>query len=320
MSAPSPDPKAGLHPRNRHRHRYDFRELIQSFPALAPFVRPNAYGDVTIDFAEPAAVKALNQALLRHDYGIAPWDIPAGYLCPPIPGRADYVHHAADLLAADAGSGEAPRGPAVAVLDIGVGANCIYPIIGTHDYGWRFVGTEIDPRALENARWIVEANAALSRLVECRRQHSASALFRGVIRPGERFELTLCNPPFHASRAAATAGTRRKLRNLGGSKSGGLVRNFGGQANELWCPGGELAFVRRLIAESGEFAENCRWFTTLVAQAAHLPPIRDALTRVQATDQRTIPMRQGQKQSRIVAWTFHPVRKSSTRPTATGSR
>ena len=71
-------------------------------------MRPNQFGDESVDFANPAAVKALNRALLRQDYGLDYWDIPAGYLCPPIPGRADYVHYLADLLAADRGGG-APR-------------------------------------------------------------------------------------------------------------------------------------------------------------------------------------------------------------------
>ncbi|WP_213976832.1 RlmF-related methyltransferase, partial [Serratia marcescens] len=84
-----PQQKSGLHPRNRHRSRYDFPALIASCPALAPFVKPNAWGDVSVDFADPAAVKMLNRALLQHFYGIEHWDIPADYLCPPIPGRAD---------------------------------------------------------------------------------------------------------------------------------------------------------------------------------------------------------------------------------------
>jgi hypothetical protein len=106
-------------------------------------VARNRYGTESIDFANPAAVKALNQALLKKFYDIAHWDIPPGYLCPPIPGRADYIHHVADLLA---GEHEVaiPRGPSVAVLDIGIGANCVYPIVGCHDYGWQFVGTDID--------------------------------------------------------------------------------------------------------------------------------------------------------------------------------
>ena len=141
-----PIEKDALHPRNRHRARYDFPQLVHSYAELAAFVQRNKFGDESIDFANPAAVKALNRALLLHFYGITNWDIPAGYLCPPIPGRADYLHYLADLLA-DGNGGVVPRGPAVRVLDVGMGANCIYPIIGHQEYGWQFVGTEIDPVA-----------------------------------------------------------------------------------------------------------------------------------------------------------------------------
>ena len=303
-----PTEKPGLHPRNPHRVRYDFPQLTQCCPALAPFVARNRHGTESIDFANPAAVKALNQALLKDFYGIAHWDIPPGYLCPPIPGRADYIHHVADLLAGNREEA-IPRGSSVAVLDIGVGANCVYPIVGCHDYGWRFVGTDIDPVALRNARRIVANNPALAGLVECRRQSSSLAVFRGVVAPGETFALSICNPPFHASREEAAAGTRRKLRNLSGAKNPATVLNFGGQAIELTCAGGELGFVRRMIAESASFPDICRWFTTLVAQGAHLPAIQQALKVAQVAEVRIIPMAQGQKQSRIVAWTFQPKRQ-----------
>ena len=89
--------KEQLHPRNRFRAGYDFGRLIASSPRLAAFVAPNAYGNVSIDYADPAAVKALNQALLKDAYGLD-WDLPPDYLCPPIPGRSEYLHHLADLL------------------------------------------------------------------------------------------------------------------------------------------------------------------------------------------------------------------------------
>ena len=295
--------KENLHPRNRHRAPYDFRQLAACCPALAPFVRLNRYGGESIDFADPAAVKTLNQALLKHFYGVASWDIPPGYLCPPIPGRADYVHHVADLLASER-NGTIPRGATVSVLDVGVGANCVYPIIGSHEYGWRFVGTETNLVALRNAQQVVAANPSLARLVECRHQPSSDAIFRNVIKPGECFDATLCNPPFHASPEDAAAGTQRKLKNLSGKNLTSPILNFGGQATELWCEGGELSFIRRMIAESAQFAEQCRWFTTLVSKSEHLPSIYRALKAVNAADVKTIAMAQGQKKTRVVAWMF----------------
>ncbi len=96
-----------LHPRNPHRERYNFKQLIETNPALKPFVRPNAFGDESIDFSNPAAVLMLNKSLLKHFYKIDFWEIPDGYLCPPIPGRADYIHNMADLLSEN-NSGKIP--------------------------------------------------------------------------------------------------------------------------------------------------------------------------------------------------------------------
>ena len=309
MPQPSKDLLAGktvLHPRNPHRARYDFPALVEASPPLAAFVQVNQFGDASVDFANPQAVKALNQALLKHFYGIAHWDIPAGYLCPPIPGRADYLHYVADLLA-ESNGGAVPRGKGVTVLDIGVGANCIYPIIGHQTYGWRFVGSETDPIALRAARSIVAANPALQGSIDCRRQPEARQVLAGLAKRGELFDATICNPPFFASLAAAEAGTRRKTVGLGSRPAGRSVppvRNFGGQASELWYPGGEEVFVRQLVRESKAQPESSFWFTTLISQSHTLPGIYKELQWAEAAEVRTIDMAQGQKKSRLVAWTF----------------
>jgi len=295
--------KERLHPRNRFRAGYDFPGLIACSPALAPFVAPNAYGDPSVDYADPAAVKALNQGLLGSAYGLNAWDVPPGYLCPPIPGRSDYLHYLADLIGAAAGSAGFRRG-AVAVLDIGTGASCIYPLIGASEYGWRFVGSEIDPVALRWARGLVAAHSAVADLIECRLQTSPPECFTGVVHAGEVFDLSMCNPPFHTSAEEAAAGSRQKRRHLGGTGRATAALNFGGTDGELWCDGGELAFVRRMIAQSAERPAQCRWFTTLVSKSAHLPRLHQALGEVGAADVRTIEMAHGQKKSRILAWTF----------------
>lgn len=297
----APAVKAGLHPRNPHRERYDFDRLIAASPELADFVSLNAYADASIDFASPAAVRALNRALLLSEYGIRDWDIPAQYLCPPIPGRADYLHYLADLLAED-NAGDIPRGSAVKALDIGTGANCVYPLIGQRAYGWQFVGTDIDPAALANAQAILNANAGLAEAITLRLQISHQAIFKGVVQADEHFDLTLCNPPFHASLAEASAGTQRKWKNLGKQVARKTVLNFGGQGTELWCTGGEEAFVCRMIEESTQV--NSLWFTTLISKSASLPGVYRALENAGVLDSRTVEMTQGQKQSRFVAWTF----------------
>ena len=304
----SDNTKSELHPRNRHRARYDFDQLIHASSALAPYVKLNEYGEASIDFSNAQAVRALNQALLKQFYTVCAWDIPKQYLCPPIPGRADYLHYLADLLS-EGNAGVIPHGQSVRVLDIGVGANMVYPLIGTREYGWQFVGADIDAKALNNARQIVEANA-LSDVIELRLQTSPASIFRGVIKQGEKFALTMCNPPFHGSLEDAHAGTQRKWRGLGKtpvkrlSSSKSPVLNFGGQNAELYCEGGEQAFVTAMIKESKQYAAQCVWFTTLISKAANLPSVYRALKTVNALEVKTIEMAQGQKKSRIVAWTF----------------
>ncbi|MEJ5863857.1 23S rRNA (adenine(1618)-N(6))-methyltransferase RlmF [Pseudomonas farsensis] len=297
--------KPTLHPRNRHQGRYDFPALIKAHPDLARFTIINPYGNPSIDFANPEAVRVFNRALLKAQYGIAHWDIPADYLCPPIPGRADYIHVLADLLGED-NAGEVPRGAQVRALDIGVGANCIYPLLGHSDYRWRFVGTDIDAVALASANAIVQANK-LDKAISLRLQAQPRHILSGLLQDGERFEVTLCNPPFHASREEATRGSQRKWKNLGKQdpKRKLPVLNFGGQNNELWCEGGEIRFVTQLVNESVQYAQQVLWFSSLVSKASNLPAIEAALKKVGAKALRTLEMGQGQKQSRLVAWSFH---------------
>lgn len=300
--------KLKLHPRNKHRERYDFAQLVKSNTTLTQYVRLNEYGDTSIDFSDPQAVKALNQALLKQFYDISVWDIPKQYLCPPIPGRADYLHYLADLLH-ETNSYTPKAGGCVRVLDVGVGANMIYPLIGTRDYGWHFIGVDIERRALQNAQQIIDANG-LSNAIELRLQTSAECIFKGIIHQGETFALTMCNPPFHGSLQEAQAGTKRKWQGLGKQTAKHTIDhisaklNFGGQNAELYCEGGEKAFISRMITESKSYATQCLWFTTLVSKADSLPSIYKSLKKVNALQVKTIEMAQGQKQSRIIAWTF----------------
>lgn len=269
--------KSGLHESNAHRGRYDFKKLIASEPSLASFVIKNPKGEDSINFSDPKAVKMLNKALLAAYYNIDFWDIPEHYLCPPIPGRADYIHRVAELL-----DGEVKgkyRHQNVRALDVGVGANCIYPIVGVTQYGWHYTGSDVDPKSIDSAANIVERNVALNGKIELVQQMSESHIYRGVIQPNDRFDVTTCNPPFHRSAEDAAMGSQRKLDNLKANqrkkgvksqnspvKQGKPTLNFGGQNAELWCEGGEAAFIRRMANESQAFSSQVLWFTTLISK------------------------------------------------------
>ena len=295
--------KSQLHPRNRHRNQYDFDALVKSCPELAPFVILNDNDIQSINFFDQHAVKALNKALLLHHYGIKYWDIPQGYLTPPVPGRADYIHYLADLLAAS-NDNKIPKGQNVKCFDISTGANCIYPIIGQHEYGWSFVATEVDPAGLESARKIVDENTNLKKSVEIREQANKNLFFQGVMGEKETFDLSICNPPFHSSKKDADTANRRKLRRISTKEASRRKLNFGGKANELWTAGGEELFIRNMIHESRIFANNCFWFSSLVSKEDNLQSVYQAFKKAKVVEYKTIKMGQGNKKSRLVAWTF----------------
>ena len=287
-------------------NKYNFPELIQAVPELGEFVKMNAYGNESIDFFNAEAVKLLNKALLKSNYGIAHWDIPANYLCPPIPGRAEYMHQVADLLYKNNPEylQDKKLGNNIRVLDVGVGANCIYPIVGAHDYNWNFVGTDIDEKAITASQRIVNENDSLQHKIELRHQKNAHDIFHGIILPNEKFHLTVCNPPFHASLQEAQQGNLRKNRNLKNTRNTKLQLNFGGHGTELWCEGGEETFIEKMILQSAVYSNQVLWFSSLVSKESTLKKIQLKLEYVDAREMKILPMQLGNKVSRIVAWSF----------------
>ena len=290
-----------LHPRNKHQGLYDFEKLVQVVPALQQFVVKNPKGENTIDFSNADAVYLLNKALLFSEYNLSYWETPKGYLCPPIPSRADYVHYVADLISEDLG--ELAKGSDICVLDIGVGANLIYPIIGVMEYDWTFVGTDTEMDSLRNAHQLVKENPYLKTNVQLRWQENKQFIFKNVVERKDYFDAVVCNPPFFKSKEEALGQNARKVKNLGlkGDKN---QQNFAGQSNELWCDGGELKFITAMMYESDKIKNQVNWFTALVSNKDHLVNLQNTLKKIGAKRTRVVPMAQGNKQSRFIAWSF----------------
>lgn len=298
-----PGIKTNLHPRNRNREPYDLGALISVNPALTNYIKPNKYGANSIDFSNPAAVRILNKSILNYYYKIEYWEFPEENLSPPIPGRADYIHHMADLLCEN-NFGVIPTGDKVICLDVGTGASCIYPIIGVTEYNWKFIGSDIDPKSIESANNIVNCNTSLKNRVEFRLQKNPKDIFYKIIDSEEKIDLSICNPPFHSSAEDAQEGTRKKVKNLSGKNDKTPELNFAGTSNELIYEGGEYEFIQSMLRESKNFAKNCYWFSTLVSKQSNLKGIYKSLEKLGATQIRTKPMGTGNKSTRIVMWTF----------------
>ncbi len=281
--------------------RYDLKRLAKHYAVLQKYIVLNPSGEETIDFSSSSAVYELNKAMLLADFKLADYHLPTGYLIPPIPGRLDYLLHVRDFLSEKLNNIVDSK---LHGLDIGTGANGIYCILGAQHFNWTMVGTESDAKAVEIAKANIQHTKVLQDKIEIRHQEDKSFLFRNIIQPNERFDFTICNPPFHSSREEALKGSLRKLKNLGdATDKKELSLNFEGQANELWCNGGEALFIKRLIRESILFKDQVKVFTSLVAKADSLLKIEKQLKKAKA-NYHIISMSQGNKKSRCVLWWF----------------
>ncbi len=278
-----------LHPNNKHNNGYDFSLLEKVYPEITNFLIEK-HQHTTIDFSDPAAVKALNTALLAGYYSVEWWKFPDGHLCPPIPGRVDYIHHLHDLI---------PKQDKVTVLDIGTGATCIYPLLGNAVYDWHFVATDIDPKSLASAQKIVRHNN-LEDSIEFRYQKDETSILKNIIQPEDVFSVTMCNPPFYKSEEEARGANRRKSRNLNNNP----VRNFSGNSNELWYKGGEKAFLHTYLYESSLLPNASIWFTSLVSKKENVTSLQASAKKLGVKEFRIIPLQQGNKVTRIVCWQF----------------
>ena len=297
-----------MHPRNVFAAANpDFAALAATHPRLLPYLVETKDGRRTIDFASWDATVELNRALLDTFYGVKHWDVPRGHLCPPAANRANYVHWIEDLLelSRPASASASAAGPAVVGLDVGVGASCVYPLIGASLNGWRFVGIDVTDVAVASARANAAGNPAIRHLIEIRDARTFSLRRRDSARDGsvilpaieedERFAFCMCNPPFFDLDRSASE-RRRPNR----------ASDFGGSDAETACPGGERAFTARIFEDSLLLRDRVHWYTTMCGKKETVKHLRRALAsreaRVAAV--RTTVFRQGKTARWGVAWSF----------------
>jgi 23S rRNA (adenine1618-N6)-methyltransferase len=287
-----------MHPKNPHSTWYQFDTLIEVNPLLSAHAFVNNFNTKTIDFADPEAVFQLNKALLILHYNLKDYALPKGYLCPAVPGRVDYILHIQDILELH----QSKPTKKIKGLDVGVGANCIYPILGSQMFNWDMIGVDIHSDAIEAAKQLVSLNPGLEKNITLRYQEKNSNIFIDAITTDEYFDFTMCNPPFYKSEEEAIKGTQRKIANISEGYRD-FIQNFRGKSNELSCNGGEALFIKRMIKQSVAYKKQVGVFTTLVSNKSHLNKFYKQLDKLNATH-KTIPMNIGNKKSRILAWWF----------------
>ena len=290
-----------MHLENPYSDRYDLKRLAIHHPQLQEYIVLNPSGEETIDFSNSTAVYELNKAMLLADFKVEKFELPMGYLIPPVPGRLEYLLQLREFLSEKF---NIDKNTKLRGLDIGSGANSIYCILGLQHFNWTMVGAECDANSVEIAKANMQHTKSLKNKIEIRHQENKSFLFKNIIKTDEQFDFSVCNPPFHTSKEDAFRGSQRKINNLGREFDKKKVAlNFEGQANELWCNGGEALFIKRLIKESIAFKNQVKVFSTLVSKTDSLASINKQLKKAKANSY-VVPMDLGNKKSRIVLWWF----------------
>ncbi len=274
-----------MHPQNIHAHRYDLESLSQVHPPLSEFILNTGETEHSIDFSSRDAVLALNVALLKKHYNVEEFNLPENALIPPIPSRADYLFHLRDHLPEKTLQG----------MDVGCGASAVYCILATTILDCHMVGTDISEQSVQYAM----DNTAAYDAIEIRHQQDRGSILRHVIKEGEHFDFTVCNPPFYTSQQEADKASRKKSLNLGT----GTSRNFAGADHELWCNGGEALFVKRMIKESASYGKQVGVFTSLISRKENLTKLVKLTKRVGAVE-KVVEMQSGNKISHLLMWKF----------------
>ncbi|KAI4297737.1 hypothetical protein L6164_037608 [Bauhinia variegata] len=330
-----------IHPKNKYSENPpDFSLLASLYPSFQPFVYYSRDGRPRIDWTDFNATRELTRILLLHDHGLN-WWIPDGQLCPTVPNRSNYIHWVEDLLSSNIVPKTNSTGVKVRGFDIGTGASCIYPLLGASLLGWTFVGSDVTDVALEWARKNVSSNPQISELIEIRRVESnrntlclegfeesvyggskmkssgdfdtevtpgplaapdlhvnknkiyhGPPILVGVVKDDEKFDFCMCNPPFFES--LEEAGLNPKT-------------SCGGTPEEMVCPGGELAFITRIIEDSAVLNHSFRWYTSMVGRKSNLKNLVSKLWEVGVTIVKTTEFVQGKTSRWGLAWSFLPL-------------
>ncbi|CAJ1935702.1 unnamed protein product [Sphenostylis stenocarpa] len=319
----------------------DFALLASLYPSFHPFVQFSPpHARPTIDWTDFNAMRELTRVLLHHRHSLT-WWIPDGHLCPTVPNRCNYIHWLQRLLSSDIIPRIISSDARVKGFDIGTGASCIYPLLGASLHGWSFVGSDVTDVAIEWAERNVNSNPHISQLIEIRKvQDNESApcveiegsmngdqitlskntdteiaplpldllacenknyhgppILVGVVRDDEKFDFCMCNPPFFESLDEAGLNPRTSC---------------GGTSHEMVCPGGEKAFITRIIEDSTQLKQHFRWFTSMVGKKSNLKYLVSKLWEVGVSVVKTTEFVQGRTFRWGIAWSFlPPVQKSS---------
>ena len=159
---------------------------------------------------------------------------------------------------------------------------------------------------------VVNAVAAYPQVVDSKKTEllDVDTLGRSITNGPAKFDFCMTNPPFYATEEEAT--TDRK-----GDGRSRTDMNVG----EGVYPGGEIQFVRDMIADSRELTDTVTWYTSMVSKKSSLVELkRELRSQLGQGAVRTATFVQGKTTRWGIAWTYREVapRSPALRLTCTG--
>ena len=278
----------------------DFEGLSERHPDILKKEYLIECGDgVTLDFGDQKVSIALTRAILRDAFEIE-MEIPRDRLCPPVPNRVNYIewlHEILNIKLVDPKTGKVRDVPKrFRGLDVGIGASCIYPLLGHRMYGWNFVGTDIDRKSFDYAMRNVKRNG-FEKHIDLKLVKPDDDLIPATA--VNTLDFCMCNPPFFENEDEVSPHPSRTC--------------FAGANNEMITRGGEKEFVSRMIENSKKHGTKLRWYTSMLGKKSSIKAlIRKLRTENRVKEIVSSAFVQGQTRRWGLAWSFHQVENSDT--------
>lgn len=276
-----------MNPKNKYfKNPPDFKILSEKHPEFRKYIKKVNENYYTIDWKDSNALKELCRVLLLNDYNIQYWEIPDGYLIPSITGRCNYIHWIHDLLEEDC----IQNSELITGIDIGCGANCIYPLLGNKIYKWKYVCSEVNSMSIEIANRIINKNN-LTEEINIIHQTNSKYIYKNILSSTSHIYFSMCNPPYFSFEE---------------KKHDNPNTSCEYTSQEVYCEGGEYKFIKKMIKESKIFQNNVIWFTTLVGKKSNLNLLLEYLAKIKEIKRiKDITFYQGKLARWGLAWSYY---------------
>ena len=235
----------------------DFLILIKEFPELKKYIikHDEKIEEFSFDWSNNDLSLLMTKSILNYYFNIKYYDIPKGFLIPPVPSRLNYLNLINELI-------KDIEKENIIGVDIGTGANIIYPILGNSIYNWKFICSEINNESYNNAKLILQKNN-LEENINLIKQENKNNIFVSIINQENKYTFSMCNPPYYDYEQEIKIEDKKR----------DTEYNF----DEVYYEKGELGFFERYFEESICYKKNIFLFTILIGKKSNSEIIYDKI-------------------------------------------